>query len=540
MRIIKMAGFLKVLNMPKTEIPNLRARSNTRRKRNNNSGSTAQTGIKPSTLGLEGGQYTPLNQSQILQIDTAVHEILENTGFSEAPPIVVKAISKAGGYVDKDNRIRIPADLLDRAIAGIARHYILPGQQGGHDMQMSGKHVHAGSGGASPYIIDIESGEYRESTLKDLYDAARLVNSLDNIHFFSRSMVARDMPDDLLLDINTAYACLSGCEKHVFIAATKPEHVQLIANMCFTVAGSRDAFVEKPFASFNNNHVVSPLRFSEDACGIMAEAARIGIPVHANSFGQLGASSPVTMAGTLAQNVAETLAGMVFAWLINPEAKVIFGCRPMLTDLRTGGMTGGSGEQAQLMAATAQMAQFYDLPNSCISGATDSKLADAQSGYEKALNITLAAQAGSNAITQAAGTHSSLMACALESYIIDNDMLGAILRTLNPFEVNQSSLMTGDIDSTVRDEGHFLGHPQTLQRMQSDFLYPEIADRRTFEEWQAGGQKTIHDIAKVKTREMLTNCFPEHITPDIDDKLRAQFDIRLPKSAMTNPTMEAQ
>jgi len=454
--------------------------------------------------------------------------------------MVVETISKAGGHVDKDNRLRIPANLLDRAIDGIARHYSLPGQLPGHDMHMSGKLVHAGSGGASPYVVDLDSGEYRESTLKNLYDAARLVNSLDNIHFFSRSMVARDMPDDLSLDINTAYACLAGCEKHVFIAAAKPEHVQYIAEMCFIVAGSRDAFLERPFASLNNNHVVSPLRFSEDACGVMAEAARIGIPVHANSFGQLGASSPVTMAGTLAQNVAETLAGMVFTWLINPDAKVIFGCRPMLTDLRTGAMTGGSGEQAQLMATTAQMAQFYDLPNSCISGATDSKLADAQSGYEKALNITLAAQAGSNAITQAAGTHSSLMACALESYVIDNDMLGAILRSLNPIDVSASSLMTDDIDSTVRGEGHFLGHPQTLQRMQSDFLYPEIADRRTFEEWQADGQKSIHDIARVKTREMLNDCFPKHIPADIDDKLRAQFDIRLPRSAMTRSKTETQ
>ena len=506
-----------------------------RRRRGGNIGSNAQTAAKPDTRGLEGGQYTPLNQSQILQIDAAVHEILEKTGFSEAPPIVVNTITKAGGKLDKDNRLSFPSRLLDKAIDGIARHYPLHGQVPGHEMHMTGKCVHTGSGGAAPYVVDIDTGQYRESTLKDLYDAARLVNSLDNIHFFSRSLVARDMPDELSLDINTAYASLSGCEKHVFIAATQPEHVEMIAEMCFMVAGSREAFLEKPFASLNNNHVVSPLRFSADACEIMAEAARLGIPVHANSFGQLGASSPVTIAGTLAQNVAETLAGMVFAWLINPEAKVMFGCRPMLTDLRTGGLTGGSGEQAQLMAATAQMAQFYDLPNSCIAGATDSKLPDAQSGYEKSLSVTLAAQAGSNAITQAAGTQGSLMGCALESYVIDNDMLGGILRSLSPIQIDESTLMTHDIDSIVRHEGHFLGHPQTLQRMQSDFLYPDIADRRTFEEWQADGSRDIHQTAKAKTREMLDNCYPKHIATDIDDKLRAHFDIRLAKTSMVKP-----
>ena len=520
----------QIHSMPESIEPNNRIKNN--RRRRSGTGSNAQSSSRPNTRGVEGGHYTPLNQSQIFQIDAAVHEILEKTGFSEAPPIVIKAVTKAGGRLDKDNRLSFPASLLDKAIDGLARHYILYGQQPGHEMQMSGKRVHTGSGGAAPYVVDIDTGQYRESTLKDLYDAARLVNSLDNIHFFSRSLVARDMPDELSLDINTAYASLAGCEKHVFIAATQSEHVEMIAEMCFIVAGSRDAFQEKPFASLNNNHVVSPLRFSADACEIMAEAARLGIPVHANSFGQLGASSPVTLAGTLAQNVAETLAGMVFAWLINAEAKVMFGCRPMLTDLRTGGMTGGSGEQAQLMAATAQMAQFYDLPNSCIAGATDSKLPDAQSGYEKSLGVTLAAQAGSNAITQAAGTHGSLMGCALESYVIDNDMLGGILRSLNPIQVDEFTLMTGDIDNIVRNEGHFLGHPQTLQRMQSDFLYPDIADRRTFEEWQADGSQDIHQIAKAKTREMLDNCFPVHLPADIDDKLRATFDIRLAKSSM--------
>ena len=526
--------------MPNSLIPEGKPTSSSRnrRRRKSSPGSTAQTATKPNTRGIEGGHYQPLSQPQILQIDAAVHEILEKTGFSEAPPIVVDTVTRGGGKIDKDNRLTFPAKLLDQAIAGLGRHYNLHGQVAGHDMQMSGKRVHTGSGGASPYVVDIDTGRYRESTLKDLYDAARLVNSLDNIHFFSRSLVARDMPDELSLDINTAYASLAGCEKHVFIAATKPEHVKLIADMCFTVAGSREAFIEKPCASLNNNHVVSPLRFSADACEIMAEAARLGIPVHANSFGQLGASSPVTIAGTLAQNVAETLAGMIFAWLINPEAKVLFGSRPMLTDLRTGAMTGGSGEQAQLMAATAQMAQFYDLPNTCIAGATDSKLADAQSGYEKGLSVTLAAQAGCNAITQAAGTHASLMGCALESYLIDNDMLGGILRSLNPIQVDESTLLTADIDTIVRTEGHFLGHPQTLQRMQSDFLYPEIADRRTFEDWETDGSKDIHHVAKAKTREMLATCFPKHISSEVDDKLRALFDIRLPKSAMAKPTKE--
>ena len=134
----------------------------------------------------------------------------------------------------------------------------------------------------------------------------------------------------------------------------------------------------------------------------------------------------MTTAGTIAQTVAETLAGMIFAWLVNSDAKLIFGTRTMLTDLRTGAMSGGSPEGAIAMAACAQMGAYYGLANSTIAGASDSKIADAQSGYEKSMSVTLAVQAGSNLVTQACGMQASLMGCALESYVIDNDMLGGI------------------------------------------------------------------------------------------------------------------
>ncbi|NCF37780.1 MAG: trimethylamine methyltransferase, partial [Gammaproteobacteria bacterium] len=275
-----------------------------------------------------------------------------------------------------------------------------------------------------------------------------------------------------------------------------------------------------------------PLRFDPDSCEVMAEAARLGIPLHSNTFGQMGASSPVTMAGTIAQTIAETLSGMIFAWLINPQARVVFGTRPMLTDLRTGAMSGGSPEGAIAMAASAQMANYYGLPGSTIAGATDSKVADAQSGYEKSLAVTLAAQAGSNLITQAAGMQASLMGCALESYVIDNDMLGGIMKSLSAIEVSDETLALDAIEQVVHGEGHFLGRPETLERMQTDFVYPDIGDRRGIDEWQADGSRDIREVAQERTREILQRHYPEHISVELDNALRERFDIRLPRSAM--------
>ena len=504
-------------------------RKRKRRRREESADPTGSVSSSPITSGLSGGRYSPLNPDDVVKIDVAVRDILQTIGMSEAPEIVVDTVTAAGGRISADGRLTYSAKLIEDALAGMQRNIVLHGQQAGHELHMTGKRVHMGTGGAAPRVLDLETDCYRESTLKDLYDAARLVDSLDNIHFFSRPMVARDMPSEHLLDINTAYASLTGTCKHVCVSVCSASHVADIAEMCHIIAGSKSAFAERPFLSILANHVVSPLRFDPESAEIMAEAARLGLPVHANTFGQLGASSPVTIAGCVAQTVAETLSGMIFAWLINPNTKMIFGTRPMITDLRTGAVSGGSGEQAVLMAATAQMAQFYDLPNSTIAGATDSKIADAQSGYEKCLTVSLAAQAGSNMITQSCGMQAMLMGVEFESYVIDNDMLGGILRSLNGIEVNEETLAMNDIHEVVHGDGHFLGQAQTLNRMNSDFLYPQIADRQTVDEWEAAGSVDIRQVAKEKTREILAGYTPAHLPADVDEQLRERFDIRLPR-----------
>ena len=483
-------------------------------------------------LGPIAGRLAPLSATALAQIHEKSLVILEHIGLSEAPDIVVKTIIAGGGGLTADNRLTIPKSLLERTLHGLNRSIILHGQTPGLELNLAGSRTHTGSGGAAPQIVDMISGDYRNATLADLYDAARLVDRLEHVNFFSRSVVATDMTNDRLLDVNTAFAALTGTRKHVMVSASNPQHVRDIAEMCFTIAGGAEAFHAKPFLSFQINHVVPPLRFSAEACEVLAEAAALGLPVMINTFGQMGASSPVTMAGCLAQTNAETLAGMVFAYCTNPSVVAVYGARPMITDLRTGGMAGGSGEQALLTAAATQIAQFYDLPNSTIAGATDSKLPDAQAGYEKALTVALAAQAGANIITQAAGTQAGLMATSLPAYVIDNDMLGTVLKSAQPIEVNDATVSIDQIAAVVRGDGHFLGQPDTYQRMKSDFIYPKLADRRALELWQADPGPGLAQRAKVMASDILNTHFPNHISADIQALLRQKFDIRLAAEKM--------
>ncbi|MEM7195954.1 MAG: trimethylamine methyltransferase family protein [Pseudomonadota bacterium] len=490
---------------------------------------SAQTPVRPplSLPGLPANRLHVLDQSDLQQIYGAVISILEKTGLGLAPSFVVDRVKKAGGYTNQENRLCFPEKLVEESIAGISKGITLYGRQQSLNMELSGGNVYCGTGGAAPLLLDTETDQYRDSSLRDLYNVARLVDDLDNVHFLSRPLVARDMPTEQAMDINTAYACLAGSSKHVCVSASNGENAQSIADLCHIVAGSADAFRRAPFLSLHVNHVTPPLRFGEEACEVLKVGAENHIPVHCNIFGQVGASSPVTFAGAIAQTAAESIAGMIYCWLINPEVKLIFGPRPMITDLRTGGMAGGAGEQGMIIAAMTQVARYFGFSNSCIAGAADSKIADAQSGHEKSFTVNMAAQSGCNLITQACGMQAGLMGVSLESYIIDNDMLGGIMSSLRPLPVNESTLATDLIDSVVNGPAHFLGEASTINRMKSDFEYPQVADRRSVTEWQQEGSEDIRAKARRLVQESLQKPDVNHIPADIDEHIRSRFDIRL-------------
>ncbi|MGI9387029.1 MAG: trimethylamine methyltransferase family protein, partial [Methyloligellaceae bacterium] len=279
----------------------------------------------PVWPGTPGGAFQPLSTRDMERIHDAVLDVLETVGLAEAPDFVADRVVEKGGVITANGRLTFPRALVDDAIAGACRNFVLHGQTAGHELELSGTNVYFGSGGAAPGMIDLESGTYREATLRDLYDAARTVDALDNIHFFARSVVARDMPTPRDLDINTAYACLRGTAKHVFVSASAREHIEPIVEMCATIAGGADACRDRPFLSVNINHVVPPLRFDAGSCAVMEECALRGIPFQVNSFDQVGASAPASLAGAVVQTMVESLAGLIVAWLVNPEARAILG-----------------------------------------------------------------------------------------------------------------------------------------------------------------------------------------------------------------------
>jgi trimethylamine--corrinoid protein Co-methyltransferase len=275
------------------------------------------------------------------------------------------------------------------------------------------------------------------------------------------------------------------------------------------------------------------MKFAEDACRCLEVAARGGMPVLLLSAAQAGATSPAALAGTVVQAVAECLAGLVYINAIVPGAVAIWGPWPFVSDLRTGAMSGGSGEQALITSGCAQMGHFYGLTVGSAAGMCDAKLPDMQAGYEKGVTAGISAMTGINLMYESAGMHASLLGFCHESLLIDNDMLGSINRNVRGIEVNEDTLSLEVIKQVcLEGPGHYLGSEQTLELMQKEYVYPLVANRMSPKEWVEAGRPDLLETATRRKNEILSNYYPDYLPREIDDVLRRDHRIFLPREVM--------
>jgi trimethylamine--corrinoid protein Co-methyltransferase len=472
-----------------------------------------------------------LSESDLQAVyDTALH-LIEHIGMGTAIPEFVDVVTAAGGWMDDEDRLHYPKSVVEGAIETAAKQFVWHGFDDDLSIDLGEKRVHFGTAGAAVLIHDHETNRFRPSTASDVYDCARLVDTLDNIHFFVRTVVARDLEDARELDINTAYAVLIGTRKPSGTSFFNPAHVHDVVEMFDLAMGGEGEFRKRPFVVANNTFVVPPLRYAEESAACLVAQVEAGMPINLLSAGQAGATSPAALAGSLAQALAECLAGLTGVNLLSPGHPCIMGLWPFVSDLRTGAMSGGSGEEGVLNAAAAQTANWLGLPSGVAAGMADSKLPDNQAGYEKALNIALAGHAGANLIYESAGMLGSLLACSLEALVIDNDMMGSINRTIRGIEVNPETLSADVIADVIAGPGHFLGHDQTLSLMQTEYVYPVIGDRDTPDNWVDAGAKDARDVAHEYVVETLAHHHPNHIDPVIDAEIRERYPIRFDRGS---------
>lgn len=482
------------------------------RRRDSRGERNGQKQIQPNIVppGLPGGWYKPLKDEDIKRIHEASLTVLEQTGIEVMPSECREIFREAGAKIDEsNNRVFISRRMVEDALAKAPHEVILCGRDPKHDLILGGPRVYMGTGGAAVKVLDLETQRARESTLADVAQIGRLVDALDNIHFYLRACVARDIPIELL-DVNTYYAAITNTTKHVTVNCFSVASLRDIIGMAAMIAGSREALRERPIVSITACWTVSPLRYAPETVEILTEVVRQEIPVFLSSAPQSGATSPAALAGTLVQINAEELSGIVYTQLVKPGALIVMGYVPSVADLRTGNFVGGAAEFAIMHAAAAQLGQFYNLPVYNSSGLADSKVPDVQAGYEKGISGLAAALAGSNYIHHSAGFLESMLTVAYEQYVIDDDINGSIMRAVRGIEVTDETLSVDLINQVCGPdgEGHYLGTQQSLRMMNTEYYYPHTGDRQRRGDWEANGSLDMRERARQKARQILKTHKP--------------------------------
>ncbi len=482
---------------------------------------------QPAAPGQIGGQYKPLTDGEVTDILNTAYRILEEIGFSEVPDVVREAALEQGCRINTLGRLSFPRAFVEDIVDQACKSFVFHGRDPAHTIEVGGEKVYFGTGGAAVQTLDIETGLYRESTIADLYDFTRLIDRLENVSWFTRCCVATDIPDNFELDMNTAFALMRGTQKPVGTSFTIGDYVHPIVEMFDMVAGGEGAFAKAPFCKAHISPVISPLRYGEDAVSVILACIEHNMPINAIIAAQSGATAPATLAGMLAQTTAETLAGLILVNLFKRGYPVIFSNWPFVIDLRTGAFCGSGGEISVLNAAAAQIGNHLELPTGVASSMADAKAVDAQMGAEKSLSALACGLSGANMIYESSGMMASLLGASFEAFVLDNESLSNVYRTIRGVEVNDETLGFDAIKTAVTGEGHFLGGTHTMNAMERDYFYPPLADRQTPRMWNDSGTPDAWKVAREKAREILTNHKPDYVGKSATARIADRYALHI-------------
>ncbi|MEE9616208.1 MAG: trimethylamine methyltransferase family protein [Anaerolineae bacterium] len=473
--------------------------------------------------GLVGGRYKPLTDEQVRRIHQASLAILERTGVQVEEPEALRLFTEAGADVD-GNRVRLPQSLIKDTLDKAPSRVVLAGRNPDNDLILEGARVHIGTGGAALQVLDLETSKIRKAVLRDVADMARIVDALDNIHFYLIPIYPTDMSKEKV-EINKYYASLANTSKHVQAGVYTIQGIRDVVEMCERISGGPKPLRERPIVSFITSWMVSPLKFDAGVTTLLIECCRQRVPVVLSAAPMAGSTAPVTMAGMLAQLNAEQLAGLALTQLAQPGCPVLIGPIPATADMRSGKYLAGSVELGLCNAAITQLAHFYEVPIYNSAGMTEAKIPDIQAGMEKAQSVIQVALAGANFIHHAAGMLEDMSTIAYEQFVIDNELLGMAMHAVRGIEVNDDTLAL-DVINQVGPGGHYLMEEHTMRYMRTELYYPSaVFDRQGRERWEETGGTDAWTRAKEIARRILAEHQPEPLDPQVDEWIQERFEL---------------
>ena len=445
--------------------------------------------------------YRLLAPKDVKQIDRTGRRILKEIGVRVSDGTFLGRLKTAGAQVDYDNQmVRFEGDWLDEVLGRTPSRFILYSRDGKNDLHLGEGNTYFANGGRVFRILDMKTGGYRLSMLRDVANTATLVNNLDYIRFYIIACQAHDIKpvNYHLLDF---YHAFNHTTKHVMGGCDNLRGVTQMWKLASIIARGEDKLREKPFVSVLTN-TISPLTIDATTLSILDFCTGHGIPVSCAPAPIAGATAPATLAGTLAQMHAESLAGVAITQVFAPGARVLYSAIPTAMDLRTMELATGSVEMGMMNAAAVQLAKLYNLPTYTSGGVTEAKSPDIQAGFEKGVSNIAVAATGADCIRLTAGMIDSGNSISYEQFVIDNELIGMIYRIRGGITVNEETLGF-DVINKIGPGGNYVMEDHTVDHMMDEFFYPTLSVRSNFDIWEENGRPDMLSRATDVVRKIL-------------------------------------
>jgi len=452
-----------------------------------------------------------LSESEIEAIHQATLRILDEIGVVLKHKETQDLLAAAGARVDGE-RVKFPPELVERCIADAGKTVRIRGRSGAVKTLGDGALYFHNLGGARD-IFDAANGVKRYATLEDLQNATRLLDALEHCNTITPFFTPRDVPGELMSLM---------MYRHALPHTTKPVQgpgVQYPGEVKYAL---RMAEVIGPPAEVLTLAVspVSPLNIPAYEAEAILEIARAGV-----AFGPLpcptaGATAPLSMAGALAQQNAEVLAPLVLAQVVKPGLPIIYCGRLAMMEPRTGISVWGGVELGIVSAATVQLGHRYNLPVNVYGFSTNSHSLDLQNGFERGVNAVIPALAGADELS-GIGEMEAGVSGSLAQMVADNELAASVRRARNRFEVSDEALAVEVIAKVMDGSHNFLGQKHTMKYLKSgEVLMTRLANRDTWEQWEAGGRKGLAERAQAEAERLLR----EHEVEPLEEAQTRELD----------------
>ena len=446
--------------------------------------------------------------------------MLWNTGVLVKAPAARDLLRKAGAWVNDETMIcRVPGYVVEEALKRAPSSFTVYARDPANNVRVSTRSLHYEPMIGRLNCYDHVTGTTHRTTLEDVGDLIKLADALPNYHLLHSGAIMPQI-DGVPIRATHVYGYLESVRNSSkVIKATSRERIMAedCLRMVALVAGGEDELRRRPY-TFTTDNPVAPLHHDRDQTEGVLEFTKYGLPIDVTSEPQAGATSPVTLAGLLAQQTADVISGITIIQLANPGNPVWYGTCGSIMDMRVGRIAIGAIEMGLINVASAQIAHFYGIPCRGTASATDSKLLDIQAGYEKATVLTMAALGGVNKIFYP-GTMEGALTISKESLVIDDEIIGGLYRVLEGVDVNKMTLAVDVVDQ-VGPGGHFLSQRHTMQFLEREHFLPSLSDRQTRERWEEAGSEGVADRAHRKVEQILA----EHQVAPLPDNVEAELE----------------